>query len=47
MQILSGTVHLMMSLHLTLKMTTTQVVKISVTSNSLYKDYLHLDDYAK
>ena len=46
MQILSGTVHLMMSLHLTLKVTT-QVVKISVTSNSLYKDYLHLDDHSK
>ena len=39
--------HLMMTLHLTLKLTTTQVVETSVTSNSLSKDYLHPDDHAK
>ena len=33
--------------HLTLKMTTTQVVKTSVTNNSLSKDYPHPDDHAK
>ena len=33
--------------HLTLKMTTAQVVKMSVTNNSLSKDYPHLDDQAK
>ena len=36
-----------MTLHLTLKMTTAQVVETSVTNNSLSKDYLHLDDHAK
>ena len=30
-----------MALHLTLKMTTAQVVKMSVTNNSLSKDYSH------
>ena len=39
--------HLTMTLHLTLKMTTAQVVKTSVTNNSLSKDYLHPDDRAK
>ena len=34
-------------LHLTLKMTTAQVVEASVTTNSLSKDYLHPDDHAK
>ena len=29
----------------TLKMTTVQVVEISVTANSLSKDYPHLDDH--
>ena len=33
--------------HLTLKLTTAQVVETSVTSNSLSKDYLHPDDHAK
>ena len=33
------------SLHLTLKMTTAQVVKTSVTNNSLSKDYPRLDDH--
>ena len=36
-----------MTLHLTLKMTATQVVEMSVTNNSLSKDYLHLDDHTK
>ena len=36
-----------MTLHLTLKMTTTLVVETSVTNNSLSKDYPHLDDHAK
>ena len=35
------------TLHLTLKMTTAQVVKTSVTNNSLSKDYPHPDDHAK
>ena len=39
--------HLTMTLHLTLKMTTAQVVKISVTNNSLSKDYLHPDHYTR
>ena len=39
--------HLTMSLHLTLKMTTAQVVEMSVTANSLSKDYPHPDDHAK
>ena len=30
-----------------IKMTTTQVVKTSVTNNSLSKDYPHPDDHAK
>ena len=34
-------------LHLTLKMTTTQVVETSVTNNSLSKDYPHSDNHAK
>ena len=33
--------YLMTTLHLTLKMTTAQVVKMSVTNNSLSKDYSH------
>ena len=36
-----------MTLHLTLKMTTTQVVETSVTNNSLSKDYPHPDDHTK
>ena len=39
--------HLTKTLHLTLKMTTAQVVKTSVTNNSLSKDYPHPDDHAK
>ena len=39
--------HLTATLHLTLKMTTAQVVKTLVTNNSLSKDYLHPDDHAK
>ena len=38
---------MMMTLHLNLKMTTTQVVETSVTNNSLSKDYPHSDDHAK
>ena len=38
--------NLMATLHLTLKMTTAQVVETSVT-NSLSKDYSHPDDHAK
>ena len=34
-------------LHLTLKMTTAQVVETSVTNNSLSKDYLHPDDHTR
>ena len=37
----------MMTPHLTLKMTTAQVVEMSVTNNSLSKVYPHLDDHAK
>ena len=39
----------MIQLTLTLKMTTTQVVKTSVTvnNNSPIQDYVHLDDYAQ
>ena len=33
--------------HLTLKMTTAQVVETSVTNSSLSKDYPHLDDHTK
>ena len=33
------------TLHLTLKMTTAQVIKTSVTNNSLSKDYSHPDDH--
>ena len=36
-----------MTLHLTLKMTAAQVVKTSVTNNSLFKDHPHPDDHAK
>ena len=36
-----------MTLHLTLKITTAQVVKTSVTNNSFSKDYPHLDNHAK
>ena len=39
--------HLTMTLHLTLMMTTAQVVKTSVANSSLSKDYLHPDDHAK
>ena len=39
--------HLTTTLHLTLKMTTVQIVETSVTNNSLSKDYLHLDDHAR
>ena len=39
--------HLTMTLHLTLKMTTAQVVETSVTNNSLSKDYLHPEDHDK
>ena len=35
------------TLHLTLKMTTAQVVETSVTNNSLSKDYPHPDGHAK
>ena len=37
----------MTTLHLTLKMTTAQVVETSVTNNSLSKDYLHPNDHDK
>ena len=37
----------MKTLHLTLKMTTAQVVETSVTNNSLSKDYPHPEDYDK
>ena len=33
--------------HLTLKMTTSQVLKMSVTNNSLSKDYPHPGNHAK
>ena len=33
--------------HLTLKMTTSEVVETSVTNNSLSKDYLHPDNHGK
>ena len=36
-----------MTLHLTLKMTITQVVETSVTNKSLSKDYPRLDNHAK
>ena len=36
-----------MTLHLTLKMTTDQVVEMLVTNNSLSKDYPHLDNHTK
>ena len=39
--------HLMKTLHLTLKMTTAQVVETSVTNNSLSGDYSHLDDHTR
>ena len=39
--------HLTMTLHLTLKMTTAQVVEMSVTNNSLSKDYPHPEDHDK
>ena len=39
--------HLTNTLHLTLKLTTAQVVETSVTSNSLSKDYLHPDDHTR
>ena len=39
--------HLTTTLHLTLKMTTAQVVETSVTNNSLSKGYPHLDDHIK
>ena len=37
--------HLITTLHLTVKMTTTQVVETSVTDNNLSNDYPHPDDY--
>ena len=37
----------MATLHLTLKMTTAEVVEMSVTNNSLSKDYSHPDNHAK
>ena len=37
----------MTTLHLTLKMTTAQVVETSVTNNSLSKDYPHPEDHTK
>ena len=40
-------IHIMTTLHLTLKMTTAQVVETSVTNNSLSKGYLHPDDHDK
>ena len=39
--------HLKTTLHLTLKLTTAQVLETSVTNNSLSKDYLHTDDHDK
>ena len=39
--------HLTTTLHLTVKMTTAQVVETSATNNNLSKDYLHPDDHAK
>ena len=36
-----------MTLHLTLKMTTAQVVETSVTNNSLSKGYPHPEDHDK
>ena len=39
--------HLTTTLHLTLKMTTAQVVETSVTNNSLSKDYPHPEDHTK
>ena len=39
--------HLTTTFHLTLKMTTAQVVETSVTNNSLSKDYPHPDDHVK
>ena len=39
--------HLTMTLHLTLKMTTAQVVETSVINNSLPKGYPHPDDHDK
>ena len=35
------------TLHLTVKMTTTQLAETSVTNNSLSKHYPHPDDHAK
>ena len=39
--------HLTTTLHLTLKITTAQVVETSVTNNSLSNHYLHPDDHTK
>ena len=39
--------HLMTTLHLTLKMTTAQVMETTVTKRSLSNEYLHRDDHAK
>ena len=39
--------HLATTLHLTLKMTTAQVVETSVTNNSLSEDHPHPDDHAR
>ena len=40
-------VRVWIEVHLTLKMTTTQVAETSVINNSLSQDYPHLDDHAK
>ena len=37
----------MTTLHLTLKMTTAEVVETSLTNNSLTEDYPHPDDHGK
>ena len=37
----------MKNLHLTLKMTTAQVVEKLVTNNSLFEDYPHPDDHSR
>ena len=37
----------MTTLYLTLKMTTAQIVEMSVTNNSLSKDYPHPDDHTR
>ena len=39
--------HLTTTLHLTLTITTAQVIETSITKNSLSKDYPHPEDHAK